>query len=763
MAIFKIQPKRAEDGRIGAWKTVDSVARTPKVALVSDTADLSLIPAEVSAVIGATSVTPLAAGVELRAVGAGDGALLWMAGETLLQGDAERLRQQLKHPHVRWFVPIHFPCLPELDLVGLAPRVIGAAAREDKIDLELHIQAGAGSAEFTAFLAASTEPWARLLLVLHQGVSRPTDAIVELRGLLPVVAHQPVLQALILRNLAVLLMRLERWEPAEEVLREATRLFPSDAEFRFLLGWLRIERGRPSEAVPELLRAGQFPEYPSIGSGGQQSYRAGLLLGKVAESIGNYEMAVSLYAHGLSSVPAYEPSVRAFLNAPHGLEEMNTHQYVLCQLVRKEPRYLDLVLEKLISQRRFTIARRLVTSMDLADAVRQDWLQRIGTTEAPYLPRERKPGERAGVVLTSLFFTHQSYSRPARELANAILQAPDMDGRIESWRLWTDRAELFPYSDVLKEGMSRHPARLDLTIRHYWPYQFERPPAGKLVWMAPCEYGAVSVEWIEGMEKNVDEVWVPSEFVRSVYVRGGVSPEKVVTIPLGFNPAVFTPEGPSWRPPGCKSFVFLFLSSLVTRKAPDVLVEAYNLAFSPDDDVTLLIHDSGWKNYTRGCSMIGQLAEFAENPNNPHLLIHGNSIDDQQIAGLYRGCDAFVLPYRAEGFGFPILESLACGKPVIAPSLGPAVEICPPDCGYFVPAEVATVPPEEQWLERLSGEFTWFEYDVEDLAAIMRHVYEHRDEAAARGRKGAESVLKTHNWARIAGLHLDRMRHVINH
>ncbi|WP_288784103.1 glycosyltransferase family 1 protein [uncultured Microbacterium sp.] len=43
--------------------------------------------------------------------------------------------------------------------------------------------------------------------------------------------------------------------------------------------------------------------------------------------------------------------------------------------------------------------------------------------------------------------------------------------------------------------------------------------------------------------------------------------------------------------------------------------------------------------------------------------LHG--LDDEQLAALYRGAAATIMPSTLEGFGLPALESIACGVPVL--------------------------------------------------------------------------------------------------
>jgi len=47
------------------------------------------------------------------------------------------------------------------------------------------------------------------------------------------------------------------------------------------------------------------------------------------------------------------------------------------------------------------------------------------------------------------------------------------------------------------------------------------------------------------------------------------------------------------------------------------------------------------------------------------------------------------------------------------------------------------------------GPFTWFEPDFSELARILRHVYEHREEAGQCGRLAGNHVRQPFAWPRI--------------
>src|SRR5262249_10328994 len=151
-----------------------------------------------------------------------------------------------------------------------------------------------------------------------------------------------------------------------------------------------------------------------------------------------------------------------------------------------------------------------------------------------------------------------------------------------------------------------------------------------------------------------------SRFVRDVYVRSGVPAEKVRIVPLGVDPAVFTPEGSTFPVPEA-GVLFLYVGGTIHRKGADLLLRAYTSAFGRDDDVCLVVKDMGTGTFYADQNFGHAFRQAQADPRCPGIVYLDGELTDLQLASLYRACSCLVLPYRGEGFGLPALEAMACG------------------------------------------------------------------------------------------------------
>jgi alpha-1,3-rhamnosyl/mannosyltransferase len=105
-------------------------------------------------------------------------------------------------------------------------------------------------------------------------------------------------------------------------------------------------------------------------------------------------------------------------------------------------------------------------------------------------------------------------------------------------------------------------------------------------------------------------------------------------------------------------------------------------------------------------------------------------VDREELAGLYRGAAALLLPSRFEGFGLPVVEAMASGTPVVASS-DPA-------------------------LREVAGEAAVYADDGDFGAAVGRALAD-RDRLAAAGIERARRF----SWAETARLTAEVYRRVL--
>jgi len=110
-------------------------------------------------------------------------------------------------------------------------------------------------------------------------------------------------------------------------------------------------------------------------------------------------------------------------------------------------------------------------------------------------------------------------------------------------------------------------------------------------------------------------------------------------------------------------------------------------------------------------------ARLAASPAKDRIDVLGH-VSDAELVALYRDASCLIFPSRGEGFGFPPLEAMACGTPVVAAAagslpevLGDAAPLVDPDDQAGLADAVANVLADPQpWRERglaRAEQFTW--------------------------------------------------------
>ena len=154
---------------------------------------------------------------------------------------------------------------------------------------------------------------------------------------------------------------------------------------------------------------------------------------------------------------------------------------------------------------------------------------------------------------------------------------------------------------------------------------------------------------------------------------------------------LFSPEITRERLGFPRRFLFLFLFdflSVLQRKNPLGLIEAFTRAFSPDEGPVLVIKSI---NGSLRASELEQVRMAAAG--RPDILVVDRHYSAEEKNALLGACDCYVSLHRSEGLGLTLAEAMALGKPVIATGYSGNLHFMTPDNSYLVDYTLSAVPP----------------------------------------------------------------------
>ncbi len=273
-------------------------------------------------------------------------------------------------------------------------------------------------------------------------------------------------------------------------------------------------------------------------------------------------------------------------------------------------------------------------------------------------------------------------------LAPRAFQA-ESSGRVE-WRVLASRSTVLQRSLLLPRALRRD--RIEVFYLHTLGAPFY---SGKTVlalhgiqelWAAAPMTRILLRTLLPWSLRTATAIVTNSGYTRDEAVRGyGAAAEKIHVVHGGVDPAVFHPLemesapeaeaarealGPDQGPeePFC-----LYLGAIETRKNLANLIDGYARARARVELPRLLL--AGAHRGKQGARLQAELLRLAHARGcGDHVAFFGY-VEPRAAAGLLRRARFFLFPSLHESFGFPPLEAMACGTPVLASRVGSLPEV----------------------------------------------------------------------------------------
>jgi len=243
-------------------------------------------------------------------------------------------------------------------------------------------------------------------------------------------------------------------------------------------------------------------------------------------------------------------------------------------------------------------------------------------------------------------------------------------------------------------------------------------------------------------------IWIPTEWGRKICIENGVDYNQIEVIPEGVDNNQFHP----YFKPQKDKFRFLLIGKYEQRKSMDESIDAFARIFGNNPDIELIIKSDFFKNpELKKIELDNKIA--STQVDNIRLVWGYQTIN--QLSDLYRSCDIFLFPTKAEGWGLPLIEAAACGLPLITTYYSGQTEFIqdiksscilvdyqlePIDCKEyqsFYPA------PDNNYGK-------WAVMSTDNIAQAIKQAYDNYPALSAQATKNSELIRTKYSWANSA-------------
>jgi glycosyltransferase involved in cell wall biosynthesis len=236
-------------------------------------------------------------------------------------------------------------------------------------------------------------------------------------------------------------------------------------------------------------------------------------------------------------------------------------------------------------------------------------------------------------------------------------------------------------------------------------------------------------EWVEpAVGRSADQVVATCSDEAFELKALGVPLQRISVVPCGVDTDLFTPDGPAEE--RNRPFRVLSASRLVRRKGVGTTIAAVASLVAAGRDVELVVVGGAG---VAGADLVDdpeyqRLDELARSLGvRDHVTFRGQ-LGQREMPTVYRSADVVVCAPWYEPFGIVPLEAMACGRPVVASSVGGLIDTVVED------ATGLHVPPR----------------DEDAVAAAVDGLLADPERREAYGRAGRARAEARYTWHKVA-------------
>ena len=341
-----------------------------------------------------------------------------------------------------------------------------------------------------------------------------------------------------------------------------------------------------------------------------------------------------------------------------------------------------------------------------------------------------------------------------KDIAVKVIDAPLL---VQHWQMQEGLFDPQAESQLRSLAVAKPDERADVTLRVFSPFDFSLSPSIRTAVFGTSESHVLRKDQFRDVQayerfqrmappENV-MVITPSRWAAEGFYKAGFKSEQVLIVPHGVDVDTFHPM-PDLRseirgqiPVAADDFVFLSVGAMTGNKGVDLLLQAFAQVCRKFPQARLVL--KGLDSLYTSSQFLHKNLQTVPIDARQRILdrIHyfGASFSFERMAMLYQTADAYVSPYRAEGFNLPVLEAAACGVPIICTRGGSTDD--------FVTDDFARRIDSRKISSRLNDQEIWrLEPDLEHLIALMVSAIEDKAWRKRAGEAGRLHAGANYTW-----------------